>query len=135
MMMQTNHSEAPTRGRHLVDDGMPVALVATGLDASFRYWRGASGARFVFSVSGIGGARPATNSAVVLAMVGADGAREAVWIGRGDDPEFAFARAASIAAGATEMHVHVTQSPLGAQRIVRDLKAAIPVTPLKISFA
>ena len=33
MMMQTNRTEAPTRGRHLIDDGMPVALVATGLDA------------------------------------------------------------------------------------------------------
>lgn len=134
MMLHPTHPEPATRGRFLIDDGMPVALVATGLDTSFRYWRGEAGARFVFSVAPISVVRPAVNAVVVLAAVSAGGSREAVWIGRADDPEFALARAAAIAAGATEAHVHVTQTPAGAHRIVRDLKAAVPVTPIRVSF-
>ncbi|MFN0264905.1 hypothetical protein ACKTEK_13625 [Tepidamorphus sp. 3E244] len=133
--MHAAQHDAPTRGRHLVDDGMPVALAATGLDDSFRYWRGASGARFVFSVSPVAAVTSVSNAVVVLATNGRDGSREAVWIGRGDSPEFRLARAASVAAGATEMHLHMTSSPLGADRIVRDLKAAIPIAPLKVNFA
>lgn len=135
MMLNPTNPEPATRGRFLIDDGTPVALAATGLDAAFRYWRGASRARFVFSVSPISAVRAAANAVVVLAATGKDGAREAVWIGRADDPEFSFARAASIAAGATEAHVHVTQTQAGAQRIARDLKAAVPVAPIRISFA
>ncbi len=126
---------APTRGRHLVDDGTPVALLATGLDSAFRYWRGASGVRFVFSVCDIHGVRTGEPAVVVLASVGADGSREAVWIGRADHAEFRLARAAAMAAGASEAHVHITGTPAGARRIIADLKQAVPTPPLSLAFA
>lgn len=101
----------------------------------FATGRGASGARFVFSVSGMDDERPSSNSVVVFASQSRDGSREAVWIGLGDCGEFSLARAASIAAGASEMHVHMVSSPAAAGRIIRDLKAAIPVSPLRVNFA
>ena len=128
-------ADVPTRGRHLLDDGMPVALLATGLDRAFRYWRGASGVRFVFSVCDIHGVRTGEPAVVVLASAGSDGSREAVWIGRADHPEFRLARAAAVAAGACEAHVHVAGTPAGARRIVTDLKQAVPTAPLSLSFA
>lgn len=134
-MHHATTSYVPTRGRHLLDDGTPIALLATGLDSSFRYWRGESGTRFVFSVTPVDRVRVGEPAVIVLACVSDDGTREAVWIGRADDPDFRLARAAAIAAGASEAHVHVAGSTLGAKRIARDLKRAVPVAPLTLSFA
>src|SRR5476649_216980 len=88
-----------------------AALAGEGLGGRFRYWRGASGRRFMFSVYS-SAACPAYDYAVLIGVgIAADGGRQILFIAdTGAFPEPVLARARAILAKAgmrVELHVHV----------------------------
>lgn len=99
-------------------DGMPFA-------GDFRYWAGSSGKRYLTRGFPIEMAADFAGAPVILAAVGDDGRREAVWIGISVGRRFEAGLAAAQAAGATEAHVHLLAC--GAEdraAVLRDLRAA-----------
>lgn len=99
-------------------DGYPFA-------ADFRYWKGASGRKYLTRGFPIDMAAEFPGAPVILAVAHPDGRREAVWIGVSVGRRFEDALATAKAAGATEAHVHLLTT--GAQARVaalRDLREA-----------
>ena len=101
-------------------------LTGDGLGARFRFWRGASGRRFMFSVYS-SDACPAYDCAVLVgAAVQADGARRILFIAdTGAFPEPVLERARAALAGArakVELHVHLlAESPGDRAALIGDL--------------
>ena len=113
----------------------PVAgLAGTDLSRRFRYWRGSSGRRYLFSVFPLGQRRtvelcPRFEGAVILAVAhGRDDERRILCIeetGSRPDRFFESGRLReAVAAGANEIHVHLlTESPAAREALVEDLQA------------
>ena len=122
---------ANTSWRSRQPENAPLAALAgESLRGRFRSWRGASGRRFMFSVSS-SAACPAYDNAVLIgASVAADGERHVLFIAdTGAFPEPALARARAVLADASarvELHVHVlAQSPKERAALIKDISAGL----------
>ncbi|HEX4765497.1 MAG TPA: hypothetical protein VH414_04390 [Lichenihabitans sp.] len=113
-------------------DAPLAGLAGSGLAERFRYWCGASGRRYLFSVFPVDGRRglddcPFYADSVVMAVLRqADGRRRILHAGdTGPLPEVVFGGvtlAAAVAAGANEIHLHLLASDATARAaIVADL--------------
>ena len=110
------------------DDGRLAALADGSLAAQFRYWRGASGRRYVFSVYDKVSC-PAYDHAVLIAVTKeASGRRQIVFIAdTGALPELVVAEAIRVAGGgAVELHTHLlAASAVARAEVVADLSEAV----------
>ena len=120
---QTSSVDAPLAG-----------LAESGLAERFRYWCGASGRRYLFSVFPVDGRHglddcpPYADSVMVAVLRQADGRRRILHAAdTGPLPEVVFggaALAAAVAAGANEIHLHLLAPDVAARAsIVADLLA------------
>lgn len=108
-------------------DGYPFA-------ADFRYWKGASGKRYLTRGFPIDMAVEFPGAPVILAAVDDDGRREAVWIGLSVGRRFEEALAAAKAVGASEAHVHlVTTGAQARVAVLRDLREAAVERPRRLN--
>jgi hypothetical protein len=110
-------------------DGYPFA-------ADFRYWIGASGRKYLTRGFPLDMAADFPGAPVVLAAVGPDGQREAVWIGIAVGARFEAALETARAAGATEAHIHLLATgALERVKVLRDLRAAVHDLPKRHELA
>lgn len=101
-----------------VPDELPFAV-------DFRYWAGSSGKRYLTRGFPLEMAAEFAGAPVILAAVGEDGRREAVWIGISVGRRFEAGLAAARAVGATEAYVHLlAQGAVDRVAVLRDLRAA-----------
>jgi hypothetical protein len=109
------------------DDGQLASLADGSLAAHFRYWRGASGRRYVFSVYDKVSC-PAYDHAVLIAVTKeASGRRRIAFIAdTGSLPELVLAEAIRVAGeGAVELHTHLlAASTVERAEVVADLTDA-----------
>ncbi len=125
-------SERPGAALASTVDAPLTGLAESELADRFRYWRGASGRRYLFSVFPVDGRRslgdcPAYAQSVVMAVLRqADGRRRILHAGdTGHLPEAVLGGArlaAAMAAGANEIHLHLLAPETAARAaIVVDL--------------
>jgi hypothetical protein len=99
--------------------------------AKYRFWRGASGRRYVFSAYGVDECPAYENAVVIAAAMDGDAARRLVRIAATEAlPDLmlsgAWAREAR-ARGAVEFHVHLlATSPRERRAVIKDLDTAQP---------
>lgn len=109
----------------------PVAALAGMPSGSvFRYWRGASGRRYLHTVHAIGDWPGYCEANLIFVRCRPGGRRHVLWVGQIDGhgapaaAQSLFARMAE--AGASEVHVHLLAGCAKTRRAVeRDLKGAL----------
>jgi hypothetical protein len=117
--------ESDMRGTSLVMDGSPLSARALGLADRFRYWRGASGRRYLFSAIGADALDDLVNVVVLTTVDGPEGNDRVAWVGEIDENGDRSGRVIADAAGRARTFVHFLAST-GPERqaILRDLTEA-----------
>ena len=109
----------------LLCEAVPSVLHGTPMADTFRYWKGASGRRYLHCVLPVEAGGDHVGMPAILVAVEPDGSREPVWIGIAGGADYARALPAARMVGACEMHVHLLAEDVqGRRRVVEDLIAA-----------
>jgi hypothetical protein len=120
-MRPANAFSMPARDRAAVSR----SLAESGLSARFRFWRGASGRRLVFSVYALDAA-PAYAGAVVMAVRSTSSGDVPVWAGSVETAEEAALLPALFADAADHLHIHLLAGDQrDRQAVVEDLFTGI----------
>jgi hypothetical protein len=109
------------------DNGAPLRALAQGsLAARFRSWRGASGARYVFSVYDCRSCPVYIDAILLVASPLTDGGREIMFVAdTGRLPDLVLAKAAAEFEGDFEFHVHVLASSAEERgKVIADIRHA-----------
>lgn len=105
-------------------DFTPTAARALGLGDRFRYWRGASGRRYLFTAVDIDALDDLTEAVVILTTESSTGEADFAWVGSFDAVGQRQGRAFG-GAGRIRAYAHyLARDPADRHRIVDDLSVA-----------
>jgi hypothetical protein len=126
----TNQRQSPSRvlACSPADDGRLAALADGSLAAQFRYWRGASGRRYVFSVYDKVSCPAYDHAVLIAATKEASGRRQVIFIAdTGASPEAVLAEAIRVAGDRpVELSIHLLAvSAVARAEVVADLPSAL----------
>ncbi|MEJ1160322.1 hypothetical protein [Prosthecomicrobium sp. N25] len=113
------------RGTALVMDGSPRTARALGFADRFRYWRGASGRRYLFSAVTPDSLDDLVNVVVLTTVDGVDGDARVAWVGEIDEGGGRCGRSFADVAGRARVWVHfLAATGPERQAVLRDLTEA-----------
>lgn len=108
-----------------VPDVTPTAARALGLEDRFRYCRGGSGRRYLFTAVAQDSVDDIGDAVVIMTVVGPGGDQQVAWVGEVDAAGARRGRAVGAAGGTMRTFVHyLARSAEDRRRIVDDLIAA-----------
>lgn len=113
--------------RHsLVTDGTPITARSLGFGERFRYWKGASDRRYLFSAVSQGSLDDLTDVVVLMTSEMPNGQPSVAWVGEIDERGHLYGRALTALRGSrTRVFVHFLASSEAERKdIVRDLTEA-----------